>query len=89
MSRVCANGRSKGRALCDVTTCAEELPIPSTKRPGAASASAAALIARRPGPRVCTGKQAQPRRRLGAHCEASTSGVKPSTSCASLVQTSV
>ncbi len=67
----------------------DDEPMPSTKRPGAASASAAALIANTAGPRVCTGKQAQPRRSVFAHCEASASGTKPSRSCASLVQTSV
>ena len=58
----------------------DDEPIPIATRPGATSQSAAMLWAMSAGPRVCTGKSAQPRRSEGAHWEASTSGVKPSKS---------
>jgi hypothetical protein len=88
VSRVCWNGFSNGRAFWYATMYSDELPSPITQRPGAASASAAALIASTAGPRVCTGRIATPSRSVGAHCDASASGTKPSRSCASLVHTS-
>ena len=64
MSRLRANGLMKSAAFQSPTTTGEDAPMPSWKRPGAASASAAAVIASRPGPagedRGDRGAQPQP-----------------------------
>ena len=67
----------------------DEVPTPSTNRPGAASASAAADWANSAGPRVKAGMMAVPRRNVGAHTEARANGVKPSPPMASADQASV
>ena len=63
--------------------------MPSENRPGAASASAAALIASSPGPRVKTGVIAVPSRSRGCQAAASASGVNASVPATSDDQTSV
>ncbi len=63
--------------------------MPSVNRPGARSASVAADMASRPGPRVETGTMALPSRRPGAHCAAIASGTKPSTPLTSADHASV
>ena len=67
----------------------DEVPRPSTKRPGAASAIVAAVWARSAGPRVYAGMMAVPRRIAGAHCDAKASGVNPSLPFASADHRSV
>ena len=67
----------------------DDVPTPNATRPGAASASEATHWARVAGPRVKAGTIAEPSRRVGAHVEASTSGVNPSAPLASLDHTSV
>jgi hypothetical protein len=89
VSRVRAYGCSKGSAFQWRTMGSDDAPRPTTKRPGAASQSAAMLIASVAAPRVWTGRHAQPSRSPGAQADASASGVSPSTSCASLVHRSV
>jgi hypothetical protein len=71
------------------TMTSDDVPTPRATRPGAACASEPALCARQPGPRVNAGTIAVPRRRDGAHAEASASGVKASAPLASDDQTSV
>src|SRR5437660_1207043 len=51
------------------TITSEDVPMPKTKRPGAASAMAATLMAMRPGPRVKAGTMATPRRACGAQAQ--------------------
>jgi len=63
--------------------------MPKRKRPGAASAMAATLMAISPGPLVKAGAMAEPNRMLGAHAAASASGVKASVPLASLDHRSV
>ena len=63
--------------------------MPSTNRPGAACASDPVDCARHAGPRVNAGMIAVPSRSDGAHCDASTSGVKPSAPSDSADHTSV
>src|SRR6266542_1865744 len=63
-------GSTKGTAFQSRTMTCDEAPMPSTNRPGAASASAASLIASRPGPRVNTCAIAVPSRSVGSHAEA-------------------
>ena len=87
VSRTVVSGRSYGRAFCICTMNGDDEPMPSEKRPGASTASDAALIAITAGPRVCTGNTAQPTRSEGAHSAAIASGTKPSRSCASLLHT--
>jgi hypothetical protein len=71
------------------TITSDDVPRPRAKRPGAASAMVATLMAMSPGPRVKAGTMAVPNRREGAHAEARASGVKASVPPASLDQTSV
>lgn len=89
MSRDRANGASNGAAFQFETITGDDAPMPSTNRPGASSATVAACIASRPGPRVYTGTIAVPSRSCGAHCEASTSGVNASVPAVSAVHASV
>jgi len=63
--------------------------MPSTKRPGAASASEAMHWARHAGPRVNAGMIAVRSRSSGAHAAASARGVNPSAPSASADQMSV
>ena len=67
----------------------DDVPMPNANRPGAASASEATHWARVAGPRVNAGTMAEPSRSVGAHTEASASGVNPSAPLASLDHTSV
>ena len=71
------------------TMTSDDVPMPKAKRPGAASAMAATLMAMRPGPRVKAGMIATPSRAAGAHCDAKVRGVKPSVPPASLDHRSV
>ena len=66
-----------------------DAPRPSTKRPGAAAASAAADIAISAGPRVYTGTIAVPSRSDGSHTDVNVSGVNASMPFVSADQTSV
>ncbi len=88
-SRVRLTGSSNATAFQSRTSTGEDAPTPSAKRPGAASASAAALIASNAGPRVKTGVIAVPRRSRGAQAAASASGVNASVPATSDDQTSV
>jgi hypothetical protein len=56
----------------------DEAPIPSANRPGARSAIAAAVCAKRAGPRVYAERMAVPSRSDGAAAAATASGVTPS-----------
>jgi len=78
MSRARAYGRAWSTAFQSLTTTGEDAPMPSWKRPGATSASAAADWASNAGPRVKTGAIAVPRRACGCHAAARVSGVKAS-----------
>ena len=89
VSRTFVSGRSNGIPFQRSTITFDEVPTPSAKRPGAASAIVAALIASRPGPLVKAGTIAVPSRSDGAHTEATASGVKASAPPASLDQASV
>nr|BFE68531.1 hypothetical protein GCM10020092_018320 [Actinoplanes digitatis] len=89
MSRLRANGLVKSAAFQSPTTTGEDAPMPSWKRPGAASASAAAVIASSPGPRVKTGVIAVPSRARGCHAAASVNGVKASVPATSELHRSV
>ena len=64
-------------------------PMPSANRPGAACDIAATVWANSAGPRVNTGMMAGASRRVGAHTDASTSGVNPSAPSASADHASV
>jgi hypothetical protein len=88
-SRVRRHGASKVSPFQSATMIGLEAPSPRTKRPGAALASEAALIAMRAGPRVKTGTIAVPSRSVGAQAEARASGVNASVPATSAVQTSV
>ena len=88
-SRTRAYGFSKGMPFQRSTITFEDVPIPITKRLGAASARLAALIASSAGPRVKAGMIAIPSRASGAQAAASASGVKPSCPPASEDQKSV
>ena len=74
MSRVRANGASNGMPFHRSTIAGDDAPMPSAKRPGAASAIDAAVCASSAGPRVNTGAMATPPRSVGAHAAASASG---------------
>jgi hypothetical protein len=89
MSRLRANGLVKSAAFQSPTTTGDDAPMPSWNRPGAASASAAAVIASRAGPRVKTGVMAVPSRACGCQAAASVSGVKASVPATSDDQRSV
>src|SRR6185436_11283837 len=88
-SRVRRQGASKVRPFQSETMTGLEAPSPRTKRPGAALASEAALMAIRAGPRVKTGTIAVPSRSVGAQVEARASGVNASVPATSAVQASV
>ncbi len=88
-SRLRWYGCSCGTAFQSWTMTGEDAPMPSVKRPGAASASAAACIASSAGPRVCTGTMAVPRFSSGAQTDASASGVKASAPLVSIDHRSV
>ena len=89
MSRTFWYGCSNGMPFQRSTMTFDDVPMPNATRPGAASASDATHCASVAGPRVKAGTMAEPRRRLGAHTDASASGVKPSAPLASLDHTSV
>jgi hypothetical protein len=89
VSLVLANGLTNSPAFQRSTMAGEEAPMPRTKRSGARSASVAADMASRPGPRVETGTIALPSRSPGAHSEAIARGTKPSTPLTSADQASV
>jgi hypothetical protein len=78
VSRVRAYGATNGIPFHPCTMLADDAPNPSTKRPGAASASAAAVTASTDGPRVYTGTTHVPRRTSGVASAAIASGVNPS-----------
>ncbi len=88
-SRLRWNGCSCGTAFQSLTMTGEDAPTPRVKRPGAASASAAACIASSAGPRVWTGTMAVPSCSWGAQTEARASGVKASAPAVSIDQRSV
>ena len=77
MSRTFWYGASNGMSFHRSTMTFDDVPIPSTNRPGAAAAIVAADIASVAGPRVYTGMIATPSRNAGAQTLASASGVKP------------
>jgi hypothetical protein len=89
VSRERAKGSSKDAAFQLETITGDDAPMPRTNRPGASSATVAACIASRPGPRVYTGTIAVPSLSCGAHCEASTNGVNASVPAVSAVHASV
>ena len=89
MSLVRWYGASKGMPFHPSTITFDEVPMPKAKRPGAASASEATDWAMHAGPRVNAGTMAVPRRREGAHTDASASGVNASAPLASADHTSV
>ncbi len=82
-------GSANGMPFHRSTITFDEEPTPITKRPGAASASAATDWASSAGPRVKAGMMATPRRSSGAHCDARASGVNPSVPSASEDQASL
>ena len=77
-SRTRVSGFSKRPSFQRSTMTFDEDPIPSTKRPPEASASAAACWARMAGPRVYGFTTPVPSRMRSVHAAASASGVKPS-----------
>ena len=89
MSRVFLYGSLNSMPFHRSTMTSLDVPRPSTKRPSAAWASEPTLWARQPGPRVKVGTMAVPSRSVGAHTEASVSGVKASAPLASDDHTSV
>ena len=82
-------GSVKGTPFQRDTITSEEVPRPNVKWPGAASARAATLWARRAGPRVYAGMMATPSCSAGVQAAARASGVKPSTPSVSADHTSV
>ena len=89
VARTRSNGLSNGIPFQRRTMTSEEEPMPSANRPGAASASAAALCAIVAGPRVNAGTMAVPSRNVGAQAAARASGVNASAPPTSADQTSV
>ena len=89
MSRLRLNGSVNGTAFQSPTTTGDEAPMPSMNRPGAVSASDAAVIASSPGPRVKTGAIAVPSRILGVAIAPMVNGVKASVPATSDVHRSV
>jgi hypothetical protein len=89
VSRTLLSGRSKGIPFQPSTIRSEEEPIPSTKRPCEASASAAACCASSAGPRWKTPTIPVPNRARSVHAALSASGVNPSGPAVSPVQRSV
>ena len=89
VSRTRLSGRSKGMPFQPSTIRSEEEPIPSTKRPREASASAAASWASSAGPRWKTPTIPVPSRARSVQAALSASGVKPSGPFVSPLQRSV
>src|SRR5215472_13318492 len=71
------SGRENGTSSHCCTTTSVDEPSPSTKRPGASSAIAAACMARRPAGRVQAGMMAVPRRTCSVTAATAARGVKP------------
>lgn len=82
-------GFSKGILFQRSTMMSLEVPMPSTKRPGASSASCAALVAIRAGPRPKTPATAVPKRSVSLPVAETASGRKPSLAATSSDQQSV
>jgi hypothetical protein len=82
-------GLSNGMPFHFSTMTLDEVPMPRASRPGAASASAAALWARVGAPRVKAGTIAVPRRRFGFQAAARVNGVNASEPPDSADHTSV
>ena len=89
VSRTLLSGFSKGIPFQPSTIRSEEEPIPSTKRPPEASASAAASWASSAGPRWKTPTIPVPSRIRSVQAALSASGVKPSGPFVSPLQRSV
>ena len=89
VSRTLASGRSKGMPFQPSTMRSEEEPMPSTKRPSEALASAAASCASSAGPRWKTPTMPVPRRARSVQAALRASGVKPSGPLVSPLQKSV
>ena len=89
VSRTLLSGRSNGIPFQPSTIRSEEDPIPSTKRPPEASASAAASWASSAGPRWKTPTIPVPSRARSVQAALSASGVKPSGPFVSPLQRSV
>ena len=89
VSRTLLSGRSKGIPFQPSTMRSEEEPMPSTKRPPEASASAAASCASSAGPRWKTPTMPVPSRARSVQAALSASGVKPSGPLVSPLQRSV
>ena len=89
VSETLVRGFSKGISFQPSTIRSEEAPIPSTKRPLLASASAAACCASSAGPRVKTPTTPVPSRIVSVCSTASASGEKPSGPLVSPLQRSV
>ena len=82
-------GRASSMPFQFSTITGEDVPMPSTNRPGASDATVSALIASSAGPRVKIPAMAVPSRRPSAHWAASASGVKASAPLTSADQASV
>ena len=89
VSRTLLSGFSKGIPFQPSTIRSEEEPMPSTKRPPEASASAAASWASSAGPRWKTPTIPVPSRIRSVQAALRASGVKPSGPAVSPVQRSV
>ena len=74
VSRTRWYGRSNSMAFQRSTITFDDDPMPSTKRPGAASAMLAVDPAISAGPRVYTGTIAVPKRSVDVHCDARANG---------------
>jgi hypothetical protein len=83
------SGRSNGIWFQPSTMRSDDAPMPSTKRPPLASASAAACCASSAGPRGKTPTTPVPSRASLVHVAARASGVKPSGPFVSPLQRSV
>ena len=88
-SRTRSYGLSNGMPFHRCTMTSDDEPMPMATRPGAASASAAALWAIVGAPRVKAGTMAVPSRSVGAQALANASGVNASAPPASADHTSV
>ena len=89
VSRTLLSGFSKGIPFQPSTIRSEEEPMPSTKRPREASASAAASWASSAGPRWKTPTMPVPSRARSVQAALRVSGVKPSGPLVSPLQKSV
>ena len=89
VSRARWYGRASSMPFHASTITGEEVPMPSTNRPGARAATVAAFIASRAGPRVKIPAMAVPSRSRSVHWAASASGVKASAPLTSADQASV